>query len=71
MVWELAIGHELATLEGHTSGVTACWLTSTTFSGARDQFDLRTGRCRHDATLVLHRYPATVVDGDVWIELIG
>jgi len=34
------------------------------------QFDIRTGRCRHDPDLILRRYPATIVDGEVWIELI-
>lgn len=34
------------------------------------QFDVRTGRCRHDAALVLRRYRAEIVDGDVWIELL-
>ena len=33
-------------------------------------FDLATGRCRHDPTLVLRRYPITVVGGDVWVELL-
>jgi nitrite reductase/ring-hydroxylating ferredoxin subunit len=33
-------------------------------------FDLRTGACRHDRSLVLRRYRARVIDGDVWIELV-
>lgn len=33
-------------------------------------FDLRTGRCRHDATLELRRYKITIVDGDVWVDLL-
>lgn len=34
-------------------------------------FDLRTGACAHDARLVLRRYKVTVIDGDVWIDLVG
>lgn len=33
------------------------------------QFDLRTGACRHDRSLCLRRYRATIVDGEVWVEL--
>ena len=33
-------------------------------------FDLATGRCRHDPALVLRRYPVTLVDGDVWVDLL-
>ena len=33
-------------------------------------FDLRTGRCRHDATLELRRYKLTLQDGDVWVDLL-
>jgi nitrite reductase (NADH) small subunit len=32
-------------------------------------FDLRTGACAHDPSLVLRRYRASVVDGDVWVDL--
>lgn len=35
------------------------------------RFDVLTGRCAHDPALVLRRYPAAVIDGEVWIELIG
>ena len=34
------------------------------------QFDLRTGRCTHDARLVLPRYRAHVIGDDVWIDLV-
>lgn len=34
------------------------------------QFDLHTGRCRHDPDLVLRRYPVHLIDGDVWIDLL-
>jgi nitrite reductase/ring-hydroxylating ferredoxin subunit len=34
------------------------------------EFDLRTGRCTHDARLVLPRYRVTVTDGEVWIDVV-
>jgi nitrite reductase/ring-hydroxylating ferredoxin subunit len=34
------------------------------------QFDLHTGRCRHDAALELRRYPITVVGDEVWADLL-
>ncbi|HEU4734088.1 MAG TPA: Rieske (2Fe-2S) protein [Kofleriaceae bacterium] len=34
------------------------------------EFDLRTGRCRHDPGLELRRYPITLIDGDVWVDLL-
>ena len=33
-------------------------------------FDVRTGRCAHDPALELRRYPITLVDGDVWVDLL-
>jgi nitrite reductase/ring-hydroxylating ferredoxin subunit len=33
-------------------------------------FDLRTGRCKHDAGLELRRYPITVVGGELWVDLV-
>lgn len=33
-------------------------------------FDLRTGRCRHDRTLELRRYPITIVGDDVYVDLM-
>ncbi len=33
-------------------------------------FDLRTGRCQHDATLVLRRYKLSIIDDDVWVDLL-
>jgi nitrite reductase/ring-hydroxylating ferredoxin subunit len=33
-------------------------------------FDLRTGRCAHDAALELRRYPITVVGDDVFVDLL-
>jgi nitrite reductase/ring-hydroxylating ferredoxin subunit len=32
-------------------------------------FDLRTGACTHDPSLVLRRYRVSEVDGDVWVDL--
>jgi nitrite reductase/ring-hydroxylating ferredoxin subunit len=29
-------------------------------------FDLRTGRCTHDASLELRRYPVTIIDDEIW-----
>jgi len=34
------------------------------------QFDLRTGECTHDPSLVLRRYKVSEADGAVWIELL-
>ena len=35
------------------------------------EFDLRTGRCTHDAALELRRYPVTLVnDDEVWVDLL-
>lgn len=33
-------------------------------------FDLRTGECAHDASLMLRRYRVSVEDDDVWVELV-
>jgi 3-phenylpropionate/trans-cinnamate dioxygenase ferredoxin subunit len=34
------------------------------------RFDVRTGRCEHDATLELRRYPITLVGDEVWVDLL-
>jgi nitrite reductase/ring-hydroxylating ferredoxin subunit len=34
------------------------------------RFDLRSGKCQHDATLELRRYPITVVGDEVWVDLL-
>jgi nitrite reductase/ring-hydroxylating ferredoxin subunit len=34
------------------------------------RFDLRTGRCQHDATLELRRYPVTLVGDEIWVDLL-
>ena len=33
-------------------------------------FDLTTGACAHDARLRLKRYRVTIIDDDVWIDLL-
>ena len=33
-------------------------------------FDLRTGKCRHDASLLLRRYAVTVVGDEIWVDLL-
>jgi toluene monooxygenase system ferredoxin subunit len=35
------------------------------------ELDLQTGRCRHDAALRLQRYPVTIIDGEIWIDLVS
>ena len=34
------------------------------------RFDLKTGRCQHDASLELRRYPVTVIGDEVWVDLL-
>lgn len=34
------------------------------------EFDLRTGRCKHDAGLELRRYKITQLADEVWVDLI-
>ncbi|HEY4240915.1 MAG TPA: Rieske 2Fe-2S domain-containing protein [Kofleriaceae bacterium] len=57
--------HEDVSLAGgeFAGGVVVC-------PGHGYAFDVRTGRCGHDAGLLLRRYPVTVVDGDVWVDLL-
>jgi nitrite reductase/ring-hydroxylating ferredoxin subunit len=33
-------------------------------------FDLKTGACRHDRELTLRRYPITIVDDEIWVDLL-
>ena len=35
------------------------------------QFDMRSGSCSHDPNLRLQRYRVSVVDGDVYVDLVG
>jgi nitrite reductase (NADH) small subunit len=41
-----------------------------TCPGHAYELDLRTGRCLHDARLTLRRYRVTVIDEEVWIDLV-
>jgi nitrite reductase/ring-hydroxylating ferredoxin subunit len=34
------------------------------------QFDLTTGACAHDPRLRLRRYRVTIIDDEVWIDLV-
>jgi nitrite reductase/ring-hydroxylating ferredoxin subunit len=34
------------------------------------RFDLATGTCEHDAALHLRRYPVTIIDDEVWVDLL-
>lgn len=34
------------------------------------RFDLRSGRCGHRKQLELRRYPVTIVDAQVWVDLL-
>jgi len=33
-------------------------------------FDLRTGRCAHDPSLELRRYPITLIGRELWVDLL-
>ena len=34
------------------------------------EFELATGKCTHDPTLVLRRYPVTVIGDELWVDLL-
>ena len=34
------------------------------------EFDLRTGRCAHDPDLALRRYPISLVDDELYVDLL-
>ena len=34
------------------------------------EFDLRTGKCRHDASLELRRYKITQISDEIWVDLL-
>jgi nitrite reductase/ring-hydroxylating ferredoxin subunit len=44
--------------------------TVLTCPGHAYEFDLRSGRCIHDATLLLRRYPITIVGDELWVDLL-
>jgi len=56
---------DVALIDGSLDG------TRLTCPGHGYQFDLTSGACGHDPSLVLRRYPVTLVGDQVWIELIG
>jgi nitrite reductase/ring-hydroxylating ferredoxin subunit len=41
-----------------------------TCPGHAYEFDLRTGRCKHDPGLELRRYPITVIGDELWVDLL-
>jgi len=41
-----------------------------TCPGHSYELDMRTGACLHDKTLTLRRYPITVVDDELWVDLL-
>ena len=55
---------DVALADGDLEGATI------TCPGHGYEFDLHTGRCRHDAGLELRRYPITVVGDEVWADLL-
>jgi toluene monooxygenase system ferredoxin subunit len=44
--------------------------TVITCPGHSYELDLKTGRCVHDPTLQLRRYPITIIEGEVWVDLM-
>lgn len=44
--------------------------SSITCPGHAYEFDLITGKCSHDPDLALCRYKVSVIDGDVYVDLI-
>ena len=44
--------------------------TIITCPGHRYELDIKTGKCIHDSTLQLRRYPITLVDDEVWVDLL-
>jgi len=44
--------------------------TTVTCPGHGYRFDLRTGRCEHDADLTLRRYPTTQIGADIWVDIL-
>lgn len=41
-----------------------------TCPGHAYEFDLRSGRCLHEATLALRRYPITIVGDELFVDLL-
>jgi nitrite reductase/ring-hydroxylating ferredoxin subunit len=42
-----------------------------TCPGHSYELDLVTGRCKHDPSLRLRKYPVTIIDDEVWIDLVA
>ncbi|HTJ43549.1 MAG TPA: Rieske 2Fe-2S domain-containing protein [Kofleriaceae bacterium] len=42
-----------------------------TCPGHSYEFDLRTGRCTHDARLILPRYRVSIIGDEIWIDAVG
>ncbi len=55
---------DVSLLDGECTG------SSVICPGHSYEFDLRTGRCTHDPALELPRYRVTIVDGEVWVDLV-
>jgi nitrite reductase/ring-hydroxylating ferredoxin subunit len=55
---------DVALVDGELDG--ACL----TCPGHGYQFDLTTGACAHDPRLHLRRYRVTIIDDEVWIDLV-
>jgi toluene monooxygenase system ferredoxin subunit len=55
---------DVALVDGELAG------TVVTCPGHGYELDLRTGRCRHDASLELRRYPITIVGDELFVDLV-
>jgi nitrite reductase/ring-hydroxylating ferredoxin subunit len=44
--------------------------TIITCPGHSYELDLKTGKCVHDPTLQLRRYPITILGDEVWVDLL-
>jgi toluene monooxygenase system ferredoxin subunit len=44
--------------------------TTVTCPGHSYEFDLATGKCKHDRDLELRRYPITLVGDEIWVDLL-
>ena len=55
---------DVSLVRGHLHG------TVITCPGHSYELDLATGKCVHDPTLHLRRYPITIVADEVWVDLL-
>jgi toluene monooxygenase system ferredoxin subunit len=44
--------------------------TVLTCPGHSYEFDLKTGTCVHDKTLLLRRYSITIISDEIWVDLL-